>query len=179
MPSLLALPVIVGEWGVDHLIHNKRAGWQSNLSADEYTRQLVGLDQFNRRYPYVFGYATFSCGTENAGDWGSYDIWPEVAKQLADAAERELGGSTPAPDPLHELLLTEAARRQVIQFNPNAALQQRIFAACLVPNSPEFEVEHGGMRYVAQRGEHLGTGGVRVYYAPVTNYNDVAFVARP
>ena len=89
-----------------------------------------------------------------------------------------MGGSTPAPDPLHELLLTEAARRQVIQFNPNAALQQRIFAAGFVPNSPEFEVEHGGLRYAAQRAEHLGTGEVRIYFVKIGDWGNVAYAGR-
>ncbi len=74
-----------------------------------------------------------------------------------------------------ERLLAEAERRQVIQFNPDAALQQRIFAAGFVPNSPEFEIDE----CIAQRSEHLGTGEVRVYYAPLSNVNQVAFEVRP
>jgi len=74
-----------------------------------------------------------------------------------------------------ERLLAEAERRQVIQFNPGAALQQRIFNAGFVPNSPEFEIDE----CVAQRAEHLSTGEVRVYYAPLSNVNQVTFAVRP
>ncbi len=74
-----------------------------------------------------------------------------------------------------ERLLAEAARRQVIQFNPSAALQQRIFAAGFVPNSPEFEIDE----CIAQRAEHLGTGEVRVYFAPLSNVNQVTFAVGP
>lgn len=69
-------------------------------------------------------------------------------------------------------LIAEAARRQVIQFNPDAALQKRIFPDGFVPNSDEFELEGN----IAQRAESLRTGEVRVYYAPLTNVNDVTFV---
>ena len=69
-------------------------------------------------------------------------------------------------------LIAEAARLQVIQFNPDAALQKRIFPDGFVPNSGEFEFEGN----IAQRAEHLGSGEVRVYYAPLTNVNDVTFV---
>jgi hypothetical protein len=74
-----------------------------------------------------------------------------------------------------ERLLAEAARRQVIQFNPSAALQQRIFAAGFVPNSPEFEIDE----CIAQRAEHLDTGEVRVYFAPLSNVNQVTFAVDP
>ena len=69
-------------------------------------------------------------------------------------------------------LIAEAARLQVIQFNPGAALQKRTFSDGFVPNSGEFEFEGN----IAQRAEHLGSGEVRVYHAPLTNVNDVTFV---
>lgn len=74
-----------------------------------------------------------------------------------------------------ERLLAEAERRQVIQFNPDAALQKRIFPDGFVPNSPEFEIDE----CIAQRAEHLDTGEVRIYYAPLANVNQVAFEVRP
>jgi len=89
---------------------------------------------------------------------------------------------TPTPPPssaaLQATLLAEAARRQVIQFNPDASLQKRIFADGFVPNSPEFEVEFGNARYVAQRAEHLGSGEVRVYYVRSGDWNNVAYHGR-
>ena len=79
---------------------------------------------------------------------------------------------------LQSALLAEAARRQVIEFNPDAALQKRIFMAGFVPNSPEFEVEFGNVRYVAQRAEDLKTGVVRVFYCAHNDWNNVFYVVR-
>lgn len=73
-------------------------------------------------------------------------------------------------------LRAAAAAAQVIQFNPDAALQKRIFADGFVPNSPEFSFAHGAVQYVAQRAEHLATGAVRVYYAQYGLWDDVRFV---
>lgn len=86
--------------------------------------------------------------------------------------------TAPDFDTFDEALLWHAERKQVIQFNPDAALQNRIFAAGFVPNSPEFYVIYGGISYVAQRAEHLGIGEVRIYYAPITDYNNVSFKIR-
>lgn len=80
------------------------------------------------------------------------------------------------PATLQSALLAEADRRQVIEFNPDAALQKRIFADDFVPNSPEFEVEFGDVRYVAQRAENLASGEVRVYYARSGNWRYVQYV---
>jgi hypothetical protein len=90
-------------------------------------------------------------------------------------------GPTPTPPPaatLQEALLAEAERRQVIQFNPNASLQRRIFADGFVPNSPEFELEHGGVRYVGQRAENLASGEVRAYYVRHGDWSNVAYQRR-
>jgi hypothetical protein len=80
---------------------------------------------------------------------------------------------------LRDVLLAEAEAHQVIRFNPDAALQMRIFADSFVPNSPEFDVQIGQVWYRAQRAEHLGTGKVRVYYARVPDWSHVWFVERP
>lgn len=86
------------------------------------------------------------------------------------------GDLQPTYATLFEALQKTAQKQQVIQFNPGAALQAAIFAANFVPNSPEFQVSFGGVRYVAQRAEHLGTGEVRVYNCPVGQYDQVTFV---
>ncbi len=75
-------------------------------------------------------------------------------------------------------LLAEAEAHQVLQFNPNAALQSPIFADGFVSNSPEFDVQIGGLMYHAQRAEHLGTGRVHAYYARVGDWANVRFVER-
>lgn len=80
---------------------------------------------------------------------------------------------------LDALLLEEADANQVIQFNPNAALQRRIYADGFVPNSPEFDVTVGDVRYRVQRAEHLEAGKMRAYYAEVPRWDDVRFVERP
>jgi len=84
----------------------------------------------------------------------------------------------PKHNSLKETLLWHAAKNQVIQFNPDAALQKRIFADSFVPNSPELEVSFGDVAYAAQRAEHMGTGEVRVYYVRRGWWNDVFYVTR-
>jgi hypothetical protein len=76
-----------------------------------------------------------------------------------------------------ERLLAEAETHRVIQFNPKAALQSRIFADGLVPNSPEYDVQIRGIPYRAQLAEHLGTGKMRVYYAEAPDWDIVEEVA--
>jgi len=85
---------------------------------------------------------------------------------------------TPAPSGLAQALLNEAQAKQVIQFNPNAALQKAIFAAGFVPNSGEFKITVSGQVYVAQRAEHLVTGEVRVFYCRDLDWGNVSFVKR-
>ncbi len=80
---------------------------------------------------------------------------------------------------LQNTFLAEAEARQMIHFNPDAALQRRIFADGFVPNSPEFDIQIGGVQYLAQRAEHLGTGKVRVYYAQVPDWSNVRLFERP
>ncbi|RME64849.1 MAG: hypothetical protein D6790_02670, partial [Caldilineae bacterium] len=82
------------------------------------------------------------------------------------------------PTDLRTALLAAGEAHQVIQFNPNAALQKRIFADGFVPNSTEFTLEQDGVRYVAQRAEHLHTGEVRVYYVQEGQWDQVRFVER-
>ena len=87
----------------------------------------------------------------------------------------------PEPEPaatLTQALLAEADRRQVIEFNPNAALQKRIFADGFVPNSPEFDLTYQGVQYIGQRAENLHTGEVRVYFVHVGDWGNVAYEAR-
>jgi len=82
------------------------------------------------------------------------------------------------PPTLHEAILSEAERQQVMQFNPDASLQRRIFADGFVPNSPEFEVSYDGAAYVCQRAEHLASGEVRAYYVPRGDWANVRHVTR-
>jgi N-acetyl-anhydromuramyl-L-alanine amidase AmpD len=80
---------------------------------------------------------------------------------------------------LADALLAEAEAHLLLPLNPAAALQKRIFADGLVPNSTEFDLEHGAVSYVAQRAEDLKTGAVRVYYVKKEDWDEVNFVERP
>src|SRR5947209_980623 len=80
--------------------------------------------------------------------------------------------------PLDTTLLGEGEKNQVIQFNPDAALQKRIFADSFVPNSKEFSLQVGGTSYAAQRAENLGSGQVRVYYVAVGDWGNVRYAQR-
>jgi len=88
-------------------------------------------------------------------------------------------GEDPAPaGSLRELLLTTGEREQLIRFNPQAALQRRIFLEGFVPNSNEFDVVWEGATYTAQRAEDLASGQVRMYYAPKNDFGDVRYEVR-
>lgn len=90
----------------------------------------------------------------------------------------QIGEDMPQHATLHDALIWNAQKNQVIQFNPDAALQKRIFAAGFVPNSPEFDMTFNGVAYVAQRAEHMGSGEVRVYYCKDGWWDNVSYVAR-
>lgn len=105
---------------------------------------------------------------------GSAPVQPPVIPPVTPPQPIPVGN--PAASSLNQVLKSTAAQRQVIQFNPGAALQKRIFADQLVPNSPEFEIDHQGVKYIGQRAEHLGSGEVRVYYVPVGDWGNVQFV---
>ena len=99
----------------------------------------------------------------------------------------QAGSGDPGPDPveppitgtLAETLLAAAQAAQVIQFNPDAALQKAIFMAEFVPNSPEFTVRWNDRAFVGQRAEHLKSGEVRVFYCERGDWNNVFYVVRP
>jgi hypothetical protein len=75
-------------------------------------------------------------------------------------------------------LLAEGEHQQVMQFNPGAALQKRIFADGFVPNSAEFRQTLEATTFAVQRAEHLRTGVVRVYFAREGDWGNVRFYQR-
>jgi hypothetical protein len=77
---------------------------------------------------------------------------------------------------LGDALREEGAKKQVMSFNPEAALQKVIFGDGFVPNSEEFATTFDGTEYIAQQAEHLGSGEKRVYYVPVGDWGNVQFV---
>jgi hypothetical protein len=114
--------------------------------------------------------------------WGRHVCFSLVFQRTTYRAEPVMPPVEPPIQPptgaLAELLIKAGEIAQVIRFNPDAALQKRIFADGFVPNSPEFEVEYDGARYVAQRAEHMGSGEVRVYYCKDGNWSNVLCVVR-
>jgi hypothetical protein len=106
---------------------------------------------------------------------------PEPKRPEPEPEPRPEPGPEPFPQPDHSLaraLLDEADRRQVLQFNREAALQKRIFADGFVPNSPEFDLTFEGAQYIGQRAENLDTGEVRVYHVRAGDWGNVAFNQR-
>ena len=91
-----------------------------------------------------------ACGTENPG-----------GQRFCNACGHELVTMPEPPSGIPEHLarkirdshITEGERKQVIQFNPTAALQKGIFADGFVPNSAEFTISVGGTPHAAQRAE--------------------------
>lgn len=91
----------------------------------------------------------------------------------------QIGEDMPVFNSLPEALLWGGEQAQVMEFNPQAALQKVIFADGYVPNSEEFSVTFQGFDFVAQRAERLDNGAVRVYYVEPSNWSNVKFVVRP
>lgn len=165
-------------------------GWLAPpaVSEDSYWQSLMWYNSELMKDDYVKTALLFVVGSITP--WHSFEHLGGIIDRLE---KFQRSAPIPVPDPppvppiptpdkpttmLQAKLLAEAERRQVIQFNPNASLQKRIFADGLVPNSPEFEVEFGGARYIAQRAESLASGEVRVYYVRSDDQNNVAYHAR-
>lgn len=167
-------------------------GWlaEPKVSEDSYWQSLMWYNHELMKDAYVKAGLLFVVGA--AGGWPKWESFEHLGG-IIDRLEAYQNSAppvkptpppvvTPTPEPpaatLQSTLLAEAARRQVMQFNPDAALQKRIFADGFVPNSPEFEVEFGNARYVAQRAENLASGEVRVYYVRSGDWGNVAYHGR-
>lgn len=74
---------------------------------------------------------------------------------------------------LFDAMKAAAQAHQVLQLNPDAALQKDIFADGEVPNSPEFDLMHGGVTYRCQRAEDLATGMVFCHYCVIPNWDQI------
>lgn len=76
------------------------------------------------------------------------------------------------------LLKEKGDAHQVLQLNPEAALQQAMFNNDYAPNSPEFEFEHTNdfgltQIWVAQRSENLWDGDVRYFCAVKGQWDNI------
>jgi hypothetical protein len=159
---------------------------EPHVPEDSYWQSLQWYNDELQKDDYVLAALLFVVGAIHP--WESFEHLGGIVDRLARFQEEEPDEQDkpnkpdrekPEPDlALGAKLLAEAARAQVIQFNPRAALQKKIFADGFVPNSPEFHVEHNGVHYVAQRAEHLGTGQVRVYHVRQGDWGNVAHLRR-
>lgn len=104
----------------------------------------------------------------------AYELWWE----LVEASDIDEGDHGEGGEDLSKALLDAAQENQLIEFNPDAALQKVIFDDGFVPNSSEFRVTIAGDIYIGQRAEHLGTGEVRVYYVKQGDWGNVQHIVR-
>ena len=183
--------VIITECGMTQgVVGRNDVGWLADpeVSEDDYWKSLLWYNEHLMEDDFVDAALLFVVGASGGWPkWESFEHLGGIIDRLATLQTQEpVPTPTPIPDPdptpgpepgetLEQALLAEAQRRQVIEFNPNAALQKQIFAAGFVPNSPEFELSHEGIAYVAQRTENLETGEVRVYYVPVGDWGNIAY----
>jgi hypothetical protein len=152
----------------------KPPGYKTAQTPEAYAKDLLNVQEYLERFSgQIKGYTIFQLG-DNA-TWENYNIAGPVLEALAEAQEEK-----PVPEPdqeLYDVLTVQAQLNQVIEFNPDAALQKRIFADGFVPNSPEFPFAAGGINYIGQRAERLSDGQVRAYYVPVGQWDQVDFIA--
>jgi hypothetical protein len=166
--------VLITECGMTQGVHPGRPDvgpWHEShpISEDQYWQSLVWYNGELLKDDYVLAAMLFVAGA----------VWPwESFEHLGGVVDRLEAFQELDPPTLEDKLLATAAAEQVIEFNPRAALQKEIFAHGFVPNSPEFEVEHDGVHYVAQRAEHMGSGEVRVYHVPVGDWSNVVYIRR-
>jgi hypothetical protein len=156
---------------------------EPHVPEDTYWESLKWYNGELMKDGYVLGALLFVVGA--VSPWETFEHLGGLIARLEEFQKQEAQQPEPEPKPQPEpqktlgaKLLAEAEKAQVIQFNPKAALQRLIFADGFVPNSPEFEVTHGGKVYIAQRAEHLGTGEVRVYHVEKGDWANVARIRR-
>ena len=178
---------IITECGMTQgVIGGDDVGWLHDPMVDEesYWQSLLWYNEQLMQDDYVAGACLFVVGA--AGGWPKWESFEHLGGIVnrLEAFQSAGGGvveppEKPKPAPgLQEKLLAAGERAQVIQFNPQAALQKRIFADGFLPNSPEVELEVEGVQYVGQRAEALGTGEVRVYYVIKGQWDQVAIARR-
>jgi uncharacterized membrane protein YgcG len=194
----VAIPkYIVTETGTDLGVvpgHQGEAGWRRGYSgnANAYANDLLWLEAQMRRDERCLGGTLFCLGSNGDPKWSSFQIDGEVAEKLAatggggsgddtgggGGSGGSGGGGGGSTISLAQALLAAGQQHQVIQLNPQAALQRAILGAGFVPTSAEFEVGHGGASYVAQRAERLSDGAVRVYFVLKGDWGNVQYVTR-
>ncbi len=170
----------VGPWGPPTVPQNVLDYLASkNISPDvteeRYWNSLLWYNDELMKDEYVDAAMLFVVGAIHP--WETFEHLGGIVDRL-EVFQADNGDESDPGRTLAEELLAAAEEAQAIQFNPQAALQKRIFADGFVPNSPEFEVDFNSVSYVAQRAEHLDTGEVRVYHVVKGNWSDVRYVRR-
>ena len=189
------VPIIIGECGMEERVAKiglppSRWGWQGWLTESEYMRQLWEYHDLMAVDPRIHSLQIFTW--DFSPPFESTDIrrilhlipandsWDDMADW--DYGQQPPAKPQPQPQPqppvseLARILREEADRRQAVHFNPQAALQRAMAADGYAPNSPEFSLEYSGVVYVAQRGENLTSGDVRVYYVEQGDWGNVRWV---
>jgi len=87
LPSRItdSLRYVYGEYGIDGGVlgsSTAKQGWRLFTNTEGYVSQIVQAEYRLREYPSCLGACLFTCG-QFGDDWQSFDIWPEVAKELA------------------------------------------------------------------------------------------------
>jgi hypothetical protein len=116
-------------------------------------------------------------GLDESRVLGAGEVDPDAPGEPQGVSMADLRGQVQT-GLLSRALVEAAEANQLIQFNPAAALQAAIFSDGFVPNSPEFQLDFEGRRYVAQRAEHLESGTVRVYFAATDDLQHVQVAQR-
>lgn len=95
--GLPQLPLVIGECGLDAGTRGGGAygSWQGHIGAAEYLRQLEAWDRELQADPYVLGAAIFCAG--QADGWWAFNVFPEPAATLAQAAEPLYRTYCPSP----------------------------------------------------------------------------------
>lgn len=181
------VPILITETGIDTGVTGQwYGGWRDlpgsseNEKAVRYSNELVWYAQqcYNDgRIKQVFTF-TYDIGSSH---WKKFDIRSWAFLDEFFKVKDQVPNQPPPPPPtgsFHDWLLAEGEEEQVIQFNPDAALQKAIFADGFVPNSPEFRRVWEGAPIVAQRAERLSDGVVRVYYAREGEWDTVVYEQR-
>jgi len=106
LPPHLHLPLLLTEIGLDKLAHRHPsermpAGWNGHIEAAEYALQLDAYSRQLMRDRYVLGAAIYCLGALSV-DWLLYEIWPHLARELAQNAH-PLYRHTLPPAPDHAL----------------------------------------------------------------------------
>lgn len=157
-------------------------GWYTRCNGDWNTAMhaLRDFDTALGQDPYVECLTIFTAAPN--GQWMDFAIGEGEANSIRDYIA-SCGGSycsdlpTPGVD-LRTVLLQAGEDNQLIQFNPDAALQKAAFAAGYVVNSNEFDVTCSGVTYRAQRAERMDTGAVRIFFCRVPDWGNVQWVQR-